>query len=137
MARLAPLGPDAASRKAAADRHLDALVDLFLRGMREPLPLYLRTSAAWAEAVSTGRNPDAAASSAWTSAYRFDKEDKEAEHALVLGDDVAFDEVVGRCGPPGPTKRMGALGGDPFRRVRAPPVGRTAGARTGRGAMTA
>jgi exodeoxyribonuclease V gamma subunit len=100
VARLGPLGPDAASRKTAAERHLHVLVDLFLRGMREPLPLYLRTSAAWAEAVGGGRDPEAAASSAWTSQWRMDKEDKDAEHALVLGADVVFDDLLGGGGPP-------------------------------------
>jgi exodeoxyribonuclease V gamma subunit len=100
VARLGPLGPDAASRKAVAARHLEALVDLFLRGMREPLPLYLRTSSAWAEAVEGGRDPATAASSAWTSQWRMDKEDKDAEHALVLGADVAFDDMLGICGRP-------------------------------------
>jgi exodeoxyribonuclease V gamma subunit len=100
MARLGPLGPDAATRKAVAETHLHVLVDLFRRGMSEPLPLYLRTSAAWAEAVDGGRDPQAAASSAWTSQWRMDKEDKDAEHALVLGADVAFDDVLGLGGPP-------------------------------------
>jgi exodeoxyribonuclease V gamma subunit len=100
VARLGPLGLDAASRKAVADRHLQSLVDLFLRGMREPLPLYLRTSAAWADAVDRGRNPAADASSAWGSGYRYVGEDKDAEHLLVLGDDVAFGDVLGLCGSP-------------------------------------
>jgi exodeoxyribonuclease V gamma subunit len=100
VALLGALGPDPASRKAVADEHLQVLVDLFLRGMREPLPLYLRTSAAWAEALEQGRNPESDASSAWTSGYRIDKEDKDAEHLLVLGDDVTFDDVLDICGPP-------------------------------------
>jgi exodeoxyribonuclease V gamma subunit len=99
-ARITPLGPDAASRKSAAQSYLEVLVDLYQRGMREPLPLYLKTSAAWAKAVDTGRDPAADASSAWTSQYRFVGEDKDAEHLLVLGDDVAFDGVLGICGAP-------------------------------------
>jgi exodeoxyribonuclease V gamma subunit len=101
VARLGRLGPDPASRKAAAEAHLQVLVDLFLRGMREPLPLYLRTSAAWAEALDAGRDPARAASSEWTSQYRFDREDKDAEHLLVLGEDVAFDDVLGLDTPSG------------------------------------
>jgi len=100
VARLGPLGPDAASRKTVAERHLHVLVDLFLRGMCEPLPLYLRTSAAWAEAVNGGRDPEGAATPAWTSQWRMDKEDKDAEHALVLGADVTFDDMLGMGGAP-------------------------------------
>jgi exodeoxyribonuclease V gamma subunit len=100
VARIGPLGPDAASRKTMADGHLASLVDLYQRGMREPLPLYLKTSAAWATAVDTGRDAAADASSAWTSGYRFDGENKDAEHLLVLGEDLTFDDLLGSCGAP-------------------------------------
>jgi exodeoxyribonuclease V gamma subunit len=100
VARIGPLAADAPSRKVVAEGHLEVLVDLYQRGMCEPLPLYLKTSAAWAEATDRGRDPAADASSAWTSGYRFDGEDKDAEHLLVLGDDVAFDDLLGICGTP-------------------------------------
>jgi exodeoxyribonuclease V gamma subunit len=100
IATIQPLGADAHTRKGAAESHLRALVEVFLRGMREPLPLYLRTSGAWATALAEGKDPDRAASAAWTSAYSFDKEDKEAEHILALGGELAFGAMVERAGAP-------------------------------------
>jgi exodeoxyribonuclease V gamma subunit len=101
LSRIGPLGADAASRKAAAERHLGFLVDLFLRGMREPLPLYCKTSAAWAEAAASGRDPESAAGAEWASEYGYDKEDREPEHALVLGGRVSLANMVERSGVPG------------------------------------
>ena len=100
VATIRPLGPDAASRKEAAESHLRALVELYLRGMREPLPLFLRTSAAWATAAAEGKEPVRTASGAWASDYNFDKEDKEAEHVLVLGGGLPFRSLLDRAGAP-------------------------------------
>jgi exodeoxyribonuclease V gamma subunit len=75
------------------------LVDLFLRGMREPLPLYCRTSSAWAEAAALGKDPSTAAG-AWGSEYGFDKEDRDPEHTLVLGEGLSFEAMVERAGAP-------------------------------------
>lgn len=55
---------------------LATLVDLYDRGMNEPLPLACKTSAAFA----TGGNPRGE----WES-DRFPKEDADAEHELVFG----------------------------------------------------
>ena len=62
--------------------------------MREPLPLYCLTSAAYAEAAAARRGPDQAARDAWTSEWKFDKEDKEPEHQLVLGGVRTLDDLL-------------------------------------------
>jgi exodeoxyribonuclease V gamma subunit len=94
VVRIAPLAEDAEGRRQAALRQLATLIDLHDRGMREPLPLYCATSAAYAEAVVEGSDPVAAASGAWTSDYNFGKEDRELEHQLVLGGELAFGELL-------------------------------------------
>ncbi len=98
-ATVGPLGPDSDSRRAAAEGHLRTLVDLFQRGMREPLPLYCKTSAAWSGAVTAGNDPHRAAAGLWDSGHNGHNEDKEAEHVLVLGGELPFDGMVERAGP--------------------------------------
>jgi exodeoxyribonuclease V gamma subunit len=75
--------PDA--RRAEAQRELAVLVELFERGMQEPLPLYCRTSAAYVAAIAAGRDGLRAAEKEWTSDWNFPKEDADPEHQLVLG----------------------------------------------------
>jgi exodeoxyribonuclease V gamma subunit len=62
--------------------------------MREPLPLYCLSSAAFAIAAVSGDDPVRAARDAWTSGWNFDKEDRELEHQLVLGGVRTFDELL-------------------------------------------
>ncbi|HLM96735.1 MAG TPA: hypothetical protein VK283_10500, partial [Acidimicrobiales bacterium] len=103
LARIGPLGPDERSRKSAAETHLRTLVDVFRRGMSEPLPLYCRTSAAWATALVGGKDTDGAshaAAGSWSSGYNVEKEDSEPEHVLVLGDGLSFGSMVERSGSP-------------------------------------
>ena len=76
VARLPALG---AERRAASSS--PSLLDLYDRGMREPLPLACATSAAYAR----GSGEAAAARKAWESEWNFAKEDAEPEHQLVLG----------------------------------------------------
>ncbi len=115
-AQIGALGVDAEHRHAEALGHLQALVDLFERGMTEPLPLYSKTSAAWAAAVSEGKDPVSAARDSWVSGFNFDQEDREREHTLVFGEQVSFDDLlVATGGPqhdealwqPGETTRLG------------------------------
>jgi exodeoxyribonuclease V gamma subunit len=93
IARIATLGGDAGGRREAAAGQLEALVELYDRGMREALPLYCLTSAAYAEAAAIDRSPLGAARTAWTSKWNFDAEDREPEHQLVLGGVRPFDEL--------------------------------------------
>jgi exodeoxyribonuclease V gamma subunit len=82
VARIAPL--DA----GLALDHLAELLELYDLGMREPAPLACRTSAAYAEGGAV------AARKAWESSFDFDREDREAEHVLVSGGVLTFDEVM-------------------------------------------
>jgi exodeoxyribonuclease V gamma subunit len=100
VSRIGPLGPDAASRKRVAEEQLGAIVDLFKLGMREPMPLYCKTSAAYATAREAGAD-DAAdqAKKAWETTQRErTNEDKDPEHVFVLGE-LSFKELVELAGP--------------------------------------
>ncbi len=77
-ARLGPFGAEEAAEQLAV------LVDLFDRGMREPLPLACRTSAAYAAAAASGGNPIQAATKEWESGFNWPKEDGEPEHEMVF-----------------------------------------------------
>jgi exodeoxyribonuclease V gamma subunit len=80
VARIRPLGPD-------AEAHLATLIDLFDRGMREPPPLYCRTSAVY---VAAGA---AAARAEWESGH-LTKEDAEPEHTLLFGGRLPFEALT-------------------------------------------
>ena len=97
VARLPPLAVDDAGTE------LVTLLDLFDRGMREPLPLYCATSAAYAQAVAAGGDPAAAAAEAWTSEFSYDKEDKELEHQFVLAGVRSLAELLDE--PPRPDEQ--------------------------------
>lgn len=100
VATIGPLGPDTQTRRAAAEAHLHVLVDLFHRGMREPLPLYTKTSSAWAGATALGRDPATVASHCWESGWNGHNEDRDAEHELVVGEGISFAAMVALSGPP-------------------------------------
>ena len=94
LASIGPLGADAPSRSLTARQHLGGLVDLYRRGMREPLPIYCKTSAAYVTARRAGGNPNLKARNAWASDWDVPKEDRELEHQLVWGGVASFEDVL-------------------------------------------
>ncbi|MGZ4326436.1 MAG: exodeoxyribonuclease V subunit gamma [Solirubrobacteraceae bacterium] len=94
ISRIAPFAGEPEHRRWLALEHLRALIELYDRGMREPLPIYCATSAAYAHAASTEEDAAAAAGEAWTSRYKFDGEDAELEHPLVLGGVRGIEELL-------------------------------------------
>ncbi len=88
VARLAPLAQTPEGRRKDALEQLNLILDLFDRGMREPLPMACDTSAAHAQ---QGRE---AAERAWTSTFDYDKEDRRPEHLLVFGGQLPFTDLV-------------------------------------------
>jgi exodeoxyribonuclease V gamma subunit len=98
-------GSTAAERYAAATEELELLVALLDLGMREPLPLYCKTSAAYAEAARGGRDPIDPAAKQWESGHSkrhgwISRENEEPEHRIALGGAVAFEQLL--QGAPGP-----------------------------------
>jgi len=113
IACLGPLGGDPATRRAAAMAHLSVLVDLFDRGLCEPLPLYCKTSAAWAEAAPAKRMQEC--SGAWEPQNDFGMgENREPEHQLVLGGIATFNDLLAAAPEPGESGD-GWAGGEPTR----------------------
>lgn len=94
VARLGAFAGDPETGRARALDHLGDLVALYDRGMREPLPLYCQTSAAYVDARGQDRNPESAALAAWESTWDYDKEDKELGHQLVLGGVRSLHQVL-------------------------------------------
>ena len=92
VARIGALAANAAARQRTADRHLQELVDLYRRGMREPVPIYCKTTAAWAKGSVTKR--DALAAKQWTSEWEYPREDEDPEHVEVLGGAVPFERLL-------------------------------------------
>jgi exodeoxyribonuclease V gamma subunit len=94
VARIGPLAPDEEGRRRIACEQLAVLLDLYERGMREPLPIYCLSSAEYAAAAARGADPIAAAEGAWKSAWNYPKEDADLEHQLVLSGLLRFEELL-------------------------------------------
>src|SRR3954469_17678013 len=103
IARIPPLGDDAGTRAELAQNQLATLIDLYDRGMREPLPLACMTSAAYAAATHQGADAEKTARAAWESGWKFPNEDADLEHQLALGGILSFDEL--KAGPPHPDEQ--------------------------------
>jgi exodeoxyribonuclease V gamma subunit len=92
---------------------LHELVNLYDAGRREPLPLPMQTSYAWAEARHCGTDPYRPALSQWKSNDTFDREDRKPAHAWVWGRNADFSVLRGAPLPgeevPGENTRLGAF----------------------------
>ncbi|WP_102418770.1 exodeoxyribonuclease V subunit gamma [Mycobacterium sp. 4858] len=84
------LGPPADPRATLRD-----LVHLYDAGRREPLPLPVRTSFAWADARHGGRDPARAAGWRWQSQNNFHGENAEPAHEKVWGKRAPLSVLLG------------------------------------------
>jgi exodeoxyribonuclease V gamma subunit len=94
VARIAPLGPDAATRSERARRSLGRLVDLRDRGLRDVLPIPPSSAAAYARAAVEGTDAEAAAEKAWTSGFKFEGEDVDPDHVRAFGGVLTLGELL-------------------------------------------
>ena len=87
------------------------LVAIYDAGRREPLPLPLKTSYAWAEARHSGDDPTDAASRRWRSGM-FPGDDRQPAHVQAWGAGVTLADLMAplRAGEehPGENNRLGA-----------------------------
>jgi exodeoxyribonuclease V gamma subunit len=97
VARIPALASSPEDRRAIALEHLAVLLDLYDRGMREPLPLACETSAAYAQATAQGEDAESAARGAWETVFRYEKEDRQPEHLLVYGEAVPLARLLGQA----------------------------------------
>jgi exodeoxyribonuclease V gamma subunit len=102
------LGPPADSHET-----LRELVRLYDAGRREPLPLPVRTSFAWADARNSDRDPVKVAGFRWCSQNNYHGEDAEPAHERAWGTKAPLDVLLGAPHPgeeiPGEDTRLGAL----------------------------
>ncbi|BBX98257.1 exodeoxyribonuclease V subunit gamma [Mycobacterium lacus] len=99
------------------------LVALYDAGRREPLPLPLKTSYAWADARRVGDDPYEAARAVWETGGFHAGEGDERAHVRVWGEHPSFAVLLGPPRPgeevPGEDTRLGALAARLWRPVLA------------------
>ncbi|MGV0659581.1 hypothetical protein, partial [Mycolicibacterium pulveris] len=71
------------------------LVAMYDEGRREPLPLPVKTSFAWADAVHEGRDPERNAAYRWRS-NGYPGEDAEPAYQLAFGKNAWVRDLVAR-----------------------------------------
>ncbi|MBB4663461.1 exodeoxyribonuclease V subunit gamma [Conexibacter arvalis] len=91
IARITQPPGDPEARRAQARAELERIVDLHDRGMREPLPLFRRTSAAYA---AGGGDAIARARKQWETDFQPLCEDRDPEHLLVFGARLPFERLL-------------------------------------------
>lgn len=95
-----------------AVERLRDLVAIYDAGRREPIPLPLKTSYAWAEARRSGGDPVYAANFHWRSNDNFPGEDKQPAHARAWKAGAPLSDLLGAVRPgeehPGENTRLGA-----------------------------
>jgi exodeoxyribonuclease V gamma subunit len=88
------------------------LVCIYDVGRREPIPLPLKTSYAWAEAGMGGGDTERLAGYKWKSSDNFPGEDKHPPHVRVWGSGAPLSRLLEPVRPgeeyPGETTRLGA-----------------------------
>ncbi len=93
---LEPLAESPAAIRSESIKLLEGLVDLYLRGMREPLPISCATSETWAAARLRDEDPRGPARGLWTSSSEeFPGEEAEPEHITVFGTALPFEQLLG------------------------------------------
>ncbi|HLI45427.1 MAG TPA: exodeoxyribonuclease V subunit gamma [Acidimicrobiales bacterium] len=99
-ASLPPLGASPDERRQLSLAQLGVLVDLYDRGMREPLPIFPKTSEAFVDALRHEEPVVARCQKRWQTTRQTRGEDLEAAHLLVLGGRRSFAELLAE--PPRP-----------------------------------
>jgi exodeoxyribonuclease V gamma subunit len=92
----APPGTTPGERRQWASQRLAEVVDLYDRGMREPLPLFCQTSEAWAVAPTRGKDPLTEALYCWDGNpdHGIPGERADAAHQLVFGGSVELSALL-------------------------------------------